>query len=116
MKKNTGILIIRELPDTVTANKTEAEAYSAVWDLMIELEKNLPMAFVFMVRTHLWKIIKDMMKLEYFFQIPSFKTFRKTCSESRGDYICQQIITLILWKKTTWKSPGMIIPVMTVIH
>ena len=46
-EKNTGILIIRELPDTVTANKTEAEAYSAVWDLMIELEKNLPMAFVF---------------------------------------------------------------------
>lgn len=47
LEKNTGILIIRELPDTVTANKTEAEAYSAVWDLMIELEKNLPMAFVF---------------------------------------------------------------------
>ncbi len=47
LEKNTGILIIRELPDTVTANNTEAEAYSAVWDLMIELEKNLPMAFVF---------------------------------------------------------------------
>ena len=47
LEKNTGILVIRELPDTVTANKTEAEAYSAVWDLMIELEKNLPMAFVF---------------------------------------------------------------------
>ena len=47
IEKNTGILIIRELPDTITANKTEAEAYSAVWDLMIELEKNLPMAFVF---------------------------------------------------------------------
>ena len=60
------------MPDTVTANKTEAEAYSAVWDLMIELLKESPMAFVFMVRTHLWKIIKDMMKLEYFFQIPSF--------------------------------------------
>lgn len=47
LEKNTGILVIRELPDTITANKTEAEAYSAVWDLMIELEKNLPMAFVF---------------------------------------------------------------------
>ena len=28
-------------------DRTEAEAYSAVWDLMLELEKNLPMAYIF---------------------------------------------------------------------
>ena len=43
----TGILLIRELPDTVKLKETEAEAYSAVWDLMLELEKNLPMAYIF---------------------------------------------------------------------
>lgn len=46
-KKNTGVLIIRELPDTVKLKETEAEAYSAVWDLMIKLEKSLPMAYIF---------------------------------------------------------------------
>ena len=45
--KNTGVLIIRELPDTVKLKETEAEAYSAVWDLMIKLEKSLPMAYIF---------------------------------------------------------------------
>lgn len=47
LEKNTGVLLIRELPDTVKEKETEAEAYSAVWDLMIRLEKNLPMAYVF---------------------------------------------------------------------
>lgn len=42
-----GVLLIRELPDTVKLKETEAEAYCAVWDIMVELEKNLPMAFVF---------------------------------------------------------------------
>ena len=37
----------RELPDTVKLKETEAEAYSAVWDLMIKLEKSLPMAYIF---------------------------------------------------------------------
>ena len=43
----TGILLIRELPDTVKLKETEAEAYAAVWDIMIALEKELPMAYVF---------------------------------------------------------------------
>ena len=47
VEKNMGVLLIRELPDSVKEKETEAEAYSAVWDLMIELEKNLPMAYVF---------------------------------------------------------------------
>lgn len=47
LEENTGVLLIRELPDTVKLKETEAEAYSAVWDLMIQLEKKLPMAYVF---------------------------------------------------------------------
>lgn len=47
LEECTGVLLIRELPDTVKQQKTEAEAYCAVWDIMVELEKNLPMAFVF---------------------------------------------------------------------
>lgn len=46
-KEHTGILLIRELPDTVKQQETEAQAYCAVWDLMTDLEKELPMAFVF---------------------------------------------------------------------
>ena len=47
LEECTGVLLIRELPDTVKQQKTEAQAYCAVWDIMVELEKNLPMAFVF---------------------------------------------------------------------
>ena len=47
LEECTGVLLIRELPDTVKLKETEAEAYCAVWDFMVELEKNLPMAFVF---------------------------------------------------------------------
>lgn len=43
----TGVLLIRDLPDTVKLKETEAEAYAAVWDIMITLEKELPMAYVF---------------------------------------------------------------------
>lgn len=38
--KHDGILLIRELPDTVKLKETEAEAYSAVWDLMIQIERS----------------------------------------------------------------------------
>lgn len=47
LEKNNGILLIRELPDTIKQKNTEAEAYSAVWDIMIQIEKELPMAYVF---------------------------------------------------------------------
>ena len=40
-------MLFRSLPDTIKQKETEAEAYSAVWDLMVKLEKELPMAFVF---------------------------------------------------------------------
>lgn len=47
LEKKTGILVIRELPDSVKMKETESEAYSAIWDLMIACEKNLPMSFIF---------------------------------------------------------------------
>ena len=47
LEKSDGVLLIRELPDTVKQKETEAEAYSAVWDLMIALEKELPMSYIF---------------------------------------------------------------------
>ena len=47
ISKTTGVLLIRELPDTIKQKESEAEAYYAIWDIMIELEKNLPMAIVF---------------------------------------------------------------------
>lgn len=42
-----SVMMSRELPDTIKLKETESEAYCAVWDLMIQLEKELPMAFVF---------------------------------------------------------------------
>ena len=53
LEKNTGVLLIHELPDTVKKKETEAQAYAAVWDLMAKLEKNLPMAFVFLRPGHI---------------------------------------------------------------
>ena len=53
IEENTGILLIRELPDTVKLKETEAEAYSAVWDLMLELEKIFLWRISSMVRTHI---------------------------------------------------------------
>lgn len=47
LEEHSGVLLIRELPDTVKSKETEAEAYSALWDLMIQIEKDLPMAYVF---------------------------------------------------------------------
>ena len=47
LEKHNGILLIRELPDSVKKKETEAEVYAAVWNLMIQLERELPMSFVF---------------------------------------------------------------------
>ena len=47
LEKHTGILMIRELPDSVKKKETEAEVYAALWNLMIQLENELPMSFVF---------------------------------------------------------------------
>lgn len=47
LETHTGVLLVYELPDTVRQKKTQAQAYVAVWDRMIEIEKKLPMSFVF---------------------------------------------------------------------
>ena len=47
LEEHTGVLLIRELPDSVKKKETEAEVYAAVWSMMIEIEKSLPMSFVF---------------------------------------------------------------------
>ena len=36
LEKNNGVLLIRELPDTVKLKETEAEAYSAILDIVIK--------------------------------------------------------------------------------
>ena len=47
MGEHNGVLLIYELPDTVKEKKTEAEAYAAVWDIMMKLQKDLPRSFVY---------------------------------------------------------------------
>ena len=47
MGEHNGILLVYELPDTVKEKKTEAEAYAAVWDIMMELQKELPSSVVY---------------------------------------------------------------------
>ena len=47
MGEHDGVLLIYELPDTVKEKKTEAEAYAAVWDIMMELQKELPNSVVY---------------------------------------------------------------------
>lgn len=47
LEKMNGVLLIRELPDTIKLKQTEAEAYSAILDIVIQLQKELPMSYVF---------------------------------------------------------------------
>ena len=47
LESSHGVLLIRELPDTIKQKETEAESYSAIFDLVLKLEKELPMSFVF---------------------------------------------------------------------
>ena len=111
IEKSTGVLLIRELPDTVKLKETEAEAYSAVWDLMIQLEKNLPMAYVFYGQDSLVEHNERYDENRYFSsKLSLFEESGKTRCQSRGNHICKKIIILKLWKKIIWKFPGMIMP------
>lgn len=47
LEKNNGILLIHELPDTIKLKETESEVYSAILDIVICLQKELPMSYVF---------------------------------------------------------------------
>ena len=42
MGEHIGLLLVYELPDTVKQQRTEAQAYAAVWDIMMKLQKDLP--------------------------------------------------------------------------
>ena len=47
MCEHIGLLLVYELPDTVKQQRTEAQAYAAVWDIMMKLQKDLPRSFVY---------------------------------------------------------------------
>ena len=74
--------MIRELPDTVKLKETEAEAYSAVWDLMIQIEKELPMAYVFYGQDSLVENDKRYDEIGIFLRSSHFlKNLEKTCTK-----------------------------------
>ncbi|MGI6110381.1 MAG: DUF4866 family protein [Eubacteriaceae bacterium] len=45
--QHIGLLLLYELPDTVKQKETEAQAYAALWDIMIELQRELPRSVVY---------------------------------------------------------------------
>ena len=47
MGEHIGVLLVYELPDSVKEKETEAQAYAAVWDIMMAIQKKLPRAFVY---------------------------------------------------------------------
>lgn len=113
LEKNTGVLLIRELPDTIKLKETESEAYCAVWDLMIQLEKELPMAFVFYGQDSLIEQNNRYDELGIFLPNSHFlKNLERHAAQSGGDYlwIAQKIqpdrlLMLILWKKNHMEIP-----------
>ena len=44
MGEHIGVLLVYELPDSVREKETEAQAYAAVWDIMMAIQKKLPVA------------------------------------------------------------------------
>lgn len=47
MGEHIGVLLVYEMPDTVKKQETEAQAYAAVWDILMELQKSLPRSVVY---------------------------------------------------------------------
>ena len=47
MGEHIGVLLVYELPNSVKEKETEAQAYAAVWDIMMAIQKKLPRAFVY---------------------------------------------------------------------
>ena len=47
MGEHIGVLLVYELPDSVREKETEAQAYAAVWDIRMAIQKKLPRAFVY---------------------------------------------------------------------
>ncbi|MCH3972435.1 MAG: DUF4866 domain-containing protein [Oscillospiraceae bacterium] len=47
VEQHMGLLLIYELPNTVKQQETEAQAYAAVWDIMMRLQRELPRSVVY---------------------------------------------------------------------
>lgn len=106
--KNTGVLIIRELPDTVKLKETEAEAYSAVWDLMIKLEKSLPMAYIFYGQDSLVEENTRYDEIGIFLPDSLFlKNLERHVKKQRRSFM-QKNNYMDIMEKIIWKSPGTI--------
>ena len=117
LEKNNGVLLIRELPDTVKLKETEAEAYSAILDIVIKLQKELPMSYVFYGQDSLVEDNTRYDEIGVFLPNSHFLKSGTPRFQSRGDHLCRQLILtlLILWKKIIWRFHGMTTPMMTVM-
>ena len=47
MGEHIGVLLVYEMPDTVKIQETEAQAYAAIWDILMDLQKSLPRSVVY---------------------------------------------------------------------
>lgn len=47
MGEHIGVLLVYEMPDTVKMQETEAQAYAAIWDILMDLQKSLPRSVVY---------------------------------------------------------------------
>ena len=73
MGEHIGLLLVYELPDTVKQQRTEAQAYAAVWDIMMKLQKDLPRSFVYYGQD-LWKMkVRGLMNWAYFYRSTVFR-------------------------------------------
>ena len=71
MGEHIGLLLVYELPDTVKQQRTEAQAYAAVWDIMMKLQKDLPL---FITDRILWKMkVRGLMNWAYFYRSTVFR-------------------------------------------
>ena len=88
LERSTGILLIRELPDTVRMKETEAEAYSAVWILCLSLRRIFQWHTYSMVRIHSLNTMNILMNLEFSFLILySYETLNTMLRKQRRLYM-----------------------------
>lgn len=109
-----GVLLIRELPDTVKEKETEAEVYSAVWDLMIELEKNLPMAYVFYGQDSLVENNNRYDEIGIFLPNSIFLKISNVMLQKRRRSFMAKNDYIEIMEKIIWRFRGTIIQRMTV--
>lgn len=101
--------MICELPDTVKQKETEAEAYSAVWDLMIALEKELPMSYIFYGQDSLVKNNSRYDEIGIFLPNSLFLTnLEHHIEKRRRSSMPKNSNYTDIMEKTIWKFHGMI--------